>query len=159
MYIHSYQIHNVLNVYRKQLSQKTVNGSPNQRPAAAQASDRINISAEGQRPKIMDNISSQIVDRITKFGPKSEFDKALAGQLSRLNDNNDPRPAGGDAPGTDFTYTTIDERNRRSTSTLEIENVSPFNRPIRPTSAGLVDMVRQPEDMSADDDEKDLLNG
>ena len=157
MYIHTYQIQNVLNAYRKQLSQNSVK-SPAQRPLP-QTSDRINISAEAQKPKIVNDISSQIIDRITKFGPKSEFDKALADQLSRFNGETPPRHAGSDAPGIDFTYTKIDESNHKTTSKLEIQQLSPLNHPLGPKSAGSKMMAQQPEDVLADNDEKDMLKG
>ncbi len=156
MIIHIYQIQNVLNAYRKQLSQNSVNG-PSQRPAP-QFGDRINITAEGQKTKLLDDISTQIIDRMTKFGPKSEFDEALPDQLSRYNGENESRHADKDAPAIDFTYTTIDERNHKSTSTLDIKQISPLSHPIEPPSAGVMEMALRPEDVLADDDEKDLLN-
>jgi hypothetical protein len=121
--------------------------------------DRINISAEGQKTKLLDDISSQIIDRIAKFGPKSEFDDALADQLSRFNGGNESRQADKDAPAIDFTYTTIDERNHKSTSTLDIQRISPLNHPIEPPSAGATEMAQPRQDVLAEDDEKDLLNG
>jgi hypothetical protein len=157
MYIHTYQIHNVLNAYRKQLSQNSVNG-PTERPAP-HSSDRINISAEAQRTKIVDDISSQIIDRITKFGPKSEFDKALSDQLSRFNGEPPPRHAGDVVPGTDFTYTKIDELNQRTTSKLEIQQFRQFKHILEPKSAGSKVMAQQPEDALVDNDEKDVLKG
>jgi hypothetical protein len=157
MYIHTYQIQNVLNNYRKQLSQNSVK-SPAERPTP-QTSDRINISAEAQKPKIVDDISSQIIDRIGKFGPKSEFDKALADQLSRFNGENPPRHAGDEAQGVDFTYTKIDERNHKTTSTLEIQQLYPLNHSFEPKSAGSKEAAQQSENVLADDDEKDVLNG
>jgi hypothetical protein len=157
MYIHSYQIHNVLNAYRKQLSQNSIKGPVEQ--SVSHSSDRINISAEAQNPKIVDDISSQILDRITKFGPKSEFDKALADQLSRFNGETPPRHTGNDAPGIDFTYTKIDERNHKTTSKLEIQQLSPLNHPLGPKSAGLKEMAQQREDVPADNDGKDVLKG
>lgn len=157
MYIHTYQILNVLNAYRKQLSQNSVKG-PAERPAA-HSGDRINISAEAQKPKIVDDISSQIIDRIRKFGPKSEVDKALADQLSRFSDETLPRHGGNDAPGIDFTYTKIDERNHKTTSRLEIQQFSPLNHSFGPKSAGSKVMAHQPEDVLADNDEEDVMKG
>jgi hypothetical protein len=157
MYIHTYQIHNVLNAYRKQLSQNSIKGPVDQ--AAPHSGDRINISSEAQNPKIVDDISSQIIDRITKFGPKSEFDKALADQMSRFNGETPPRYAGSDALGIDFTYTKIDERNHKTTSKLVIQQLSPHNHSLGPKSAGSKMMTQQPEDVGADNDEKDRLKG
>ncbi|MGD9007599.1 MAG: hypothetical protein PVG41_06745 [Desulfobacteraceae bacterium] len=157
MYIHTYQIHNVLNAYRKQLSQNSIKGPAAQ--SAPHSDDRINISAEAQNPKIVNDISSQIIDRITKFGPKSEFDKALADQLSQFNGETPPRHAGNDAPGNDFTYTKIDERNHKTTSKLEIQQLTPLNHSFGPKSAGSKTMAQQPEDVLVDNDEKDVLKG
>jgi hypothetical protein len=154
MYIHTYQIHNVLNAYHKQLSQ-----SPGRSETAQQSPhrsmDRIRLSAEGQKPKIIDNISSQIVDRIAKIGPDSKFEHILADRLSQVNKEDDPRPAGSETPKIEFTYTRIDELNHKSTSTLEIQSLSPFSHPVGPLSAGSQVMAPQPEDAAADvDDEK-----
>lgn len=157
MYIHTYQIHNVLNAYCKQLSQNSVKDPAEQ--AVPHSGDRINISAEAQKPKIVDDISSQIIDRITTFGPKSIFDKALAGQLSRFNSKTPPRHAGNDAPGIDFIYTKIDGRNHKTTSKLEIQQLSPLHHSFEPTSAGSKVMAKQPEDVLADNDEQDVLKG
>lgn len=159
MYIHTYQIHNVLNAYRKQLSQ-----SPGRSASAKQrvkpSADRIRLSAEGQKPKIIDNISSQIIDRIAKIDPNAQFEQILTNRLSQANRKDDPRPAGSDSPKIAFTYTRIDERNHKSTSTLEIQSLSPFNHPVGPLSAGSQAMVPQPENAAADDDDgKDKLKG
>lgn len=157
MYIHTYQIHNVLNAYRKQLSRNSIKNPAAQ--SAPHSGDRISISAKVQNPKIVNDISSQIIDRITKFGPTSEFDEALADQLSRFNDETPFRHAGNDAPRIDFTYTKIDERNQKTTSKLQIQQLSPLNHSFGPTSAGSKVMAQQPEDVLVDTDEIDVLKG
>lgn len=157
MYIHTYQIHNVLNAYRKQLSQNSIKGTAEQ--PAPHSGDRIHLSAEAQNHKIVNDISSQIIDRITQFGPQSEYDKALADQLSRFNGETPPRHAGNDAPAIDFTYTKIDERNQKTTGKLEIQQLSPLDHSFGPMSAGSKVIAQQPEDVLADNDEKDVLKG
>ena len=52
MYIHSYQIHNVLNDYRKQLSHGPRSNGGKQ-PTVNETRDRISISKDGQRQSIM----------------------------------------------------------------------------------------------------------
>ena len=121
MYIHSYQIHNVLNDYRKQLSHGPRN-NVNKQPAANETHDRISISTDGQRQSIMDKISSEIVARITEAGPENEFEAALADRLST-----NPSREGVSAPGEppEFKYTVIDEHNRKRTNTLTIQGFNP----------------------------------
>lgn len=159
MYIHTYQIHNVLNAYRKQLSQSPGRSEPAQQPPN-QPMDRIRFSAEAQKPKIIDNISSQIIDRIAKIGPNSEFEQILANRLPQVNGEDDPRSAGSESTKMEFIYTRIDERNHKSTSTLEIQSLSQFSHPAELLSTGSQAMVPRPEDAAADvDDEKDVLKG
>ncbi len=120
MYIHSYQIHNVLNVYRKQLSHGPgANSSHNTQTSAAK--DRIKISEDGQRQSIMDKISTEIVERITQTGPENQFEKLLADQLSDNSQQSHGVPA--DA-SSDFKYTVIDEHNRKITNSLPIRGFS-----------------------------------
>ena len=124
MYIHGYQIYNVLNVYRKQLSHGPgANGSKDSTAAAAK--DRISISEDGQRQSIMDQISSEIVARITQAGPENGFEGILAGRLSTKPKKQQEIPSNGH---TAFKYTVIDEQNRKSTHTLTIQGFSPQNK-------------------------------
>lgn len=124
MYIHGYQIHNVLNVYRKQLSNGTsVNGSKGSTTAGAK--DRISVSEDGQRQSIMDKISSEIVARITQAGPENEVEAILAGRLSAKPER---RQGILSNDHTAFKYTVIDEQNRKSTNTLAIQGFSPQNK-------------------------------
>lgn len=124
MYIHGYQIHNVLNVYRKQLSHGPgANGSKGR--TAAGAKDRMSISEDGQRQSIMDHISSEIVARITQAGPDNELEAILAGRLSTKPKKQQEIPSDGHAS---FKYTVIDEQNRKSTNTLTIQGFSPQNK-------------------------------
>ena len=121
MYIHSYQIHNVLNDYRKQLSNVPRNNGGN-RPTANETRDRISISTDGQRQSIMEKISSEIVARITEGGPQNEFETALA---DRLASRGSLRSIPADSHSPDFKYTVIDEQNRKRTNTLTIQDFNP----------------------------------
>lgn len=124
MYIHGYQIHNVLNVYRKQLSHGPgVNGSKGS--TAAGAKNWITISEDGQRQSIMDKISAEIVARIIQAGPENELEAILAGRLSTKPEKREETPSNGHIS---FKYTVIDEQNRKSTNTLTIQGFSPQNR-------------------------------
>jgi hypothetical protein len=122
MYIHSYQIHNVLNVYRKQLSQGT--GAKGSEPmSAAPKNDHVELSANLQRQSLIDQVSAEIVDRIAQGSPQTRFDEAFAQQMVR---------SAGTEPGqtsrreVEFTFTVIDENNRKITNTMPVENFSPL---------------------------------
>jgi hypothetical protein len=117
MYVHKYQIHNVLDVYRKQLSQGSIaehRGSP---------VTGTNESAALPGPPhqmIIDRVSAQIVDRIIQEGPRNRFADTLIqeytnGTLSRASRHE-----------AQFTYTAIDENDRKITNTMPIEKISPL---------------------------------
>ncbi len=122
MYIHSYQIHNVLNVYRKQLSQPT---SPERTkaPTPDAYEDRINISADGQRQSIFDKISSEIVDRITQFNSTAQFESIINEKLSL---HTAARQESNTPINTEFSYNVIDEQNRKITNTLPLQRLNPL---------------------------------
>jgi hypothetical protein len=118
MYIHNYQIHNVLNEYRKQLISRPAEESKRRsEPSASTGRDRVNISKNGQRQALMDQVSADIVDRITKQGGRNRFEGALGAVLHYP----DPQMHNGSAD--EFTYTLIDEQNRKSTGTFEIQTL------------------------------------
>jgi hypothetical protein len=121
MYIRNYQIHNVLNVYRKQLSHGP-GGNGSKSPSGANSKDRINISADGQRQSIMDKISTEIVERISQSGPQIKFEKILADQLSNKSEQQ-AQTATDDQQ--DFKYTVLDENNQKITNTLTIQRYGP----------------------------------
>lgn len=115
MYIHSYQINNVLNVYRKQLSHAPGGNSSKEAPVA-RPKDRITISTGGQRQSIMDKISSEIVERIVQTEPNTQFESVMADELSKEQTHQfDPDSQ------SSFKYTVIDEHNRKLTNTLTIQ--------------------------------------
>ena len=121
MYIHGYQIHNVLNVYRKQLSQPADTRNNNS-GASTPADDHVRISPNGQSHSIFDKISTEIVDRITQQDATPSF-KAIVNEKLSLN-----RPSGELEPNdhqSDFSYNVIDEHNRKITNTLPLQRLNP----------------------------------
>jgi hypothetical protein len=122
MYIHNYQIHNVLNEYRKQLSRCQVPVRKNA-SAVPESNDRMMLSDEVQRQSIIEQVSSDIVERIRN----SNTHQSEAGTpLSR------PQADGGDEKHEklqrekEFTYTLIDEFNRKMTHKLLVRNLKPL---------------------------------
>lgn len=117
MYIHNYQIHNVLNEYRKQLT-RGPEGTGRKTSSGQTRNDRVEISDNGQRQSIIDQVSAEIVDRITKSGARNRFEDALAAYLAN------PSYPGNNNQGKEFTYTFIDEYDRKLTNRFEIQNLS-----------------------------------
>ena len=79
MLITAYQVNNVLRVYGDQLRQSKISTRPkNTDPGLP---DRISISAKARRKTIIDNISANIVDKITQFGPYNKVEKEVFEKL------------------------------------------------------------------------------
>ena len=121
MYIPSYQIHNVLKVYSKQVSQSRILERQNgidQKPSV----DKINISAEGKRKVIIDKVASDIVDRITQFGPEDKVGHDIANRLE--DEIGQPMESGTEnrKKEIDFVYNVIDDQNNKTTNTISVEN-------------------------------------
>ncbi len=122
MYIHSYQIHNVLNVYRKQLSAETSVKKTPSSPAASKG-DMVQLSARFQRQSLVDQVSAEIVDRIAQGGTQRRFEDAIADEWRRPVMPDKERSSRREVA---FTYSVIDENNQKTTNTLPVENFSPL---------------------------------
>mgnify|MGYP000402756658 CR=1 FL=1 len=67
MFVSSYQIHNVLNVYSKQLSQDR-NVQKLQPGTIKRPSDQINLSTESKRRATIERVSQEILNKISHYG-------------------------------------------------------------------------------------------
>jgi hypothetical protein len=80
MNITTYQVHNVLRAYGKQLSQSK--RLPHNKGAAGQRrAERINISVRARRKAIIDKVTSDIVSRIIHNGPREQLEQEAFKQL------------------------------------------------------------------------------
>ncbi|MGB5991108.1 MAG: DVU0524 family FlgM-associated protein [Desulfobacterales bacterium] len=79
MVISAYQVNNVLRVYGDQLRQSMIcnrsEGTDTNTP------DKISISAKTRRETIIDDIISNIIERITQFGPHDNVEKEVFKKL------------------------------------------------------------------------------
>ena len=114
MYIQSYQIHNVLNVYRRQLSQ--VNSDPVRQPRHIDSgSDSVRISTEGKSQSIMEKVADNVIKKITTLEPGSGFARELSAQMAanedhlRLNTKNQ-----------NFVFNTIGGDNQKTTRSIAV---------------------------------------
>jgi hypothetical protein len=88
MGISAYQINNVLRVYGEQLRRGRI--SDRQRSIDTVAPDKISISTRARRETIIDDMTSNIIERITQFEPydnvESEHEKPLTNNEGRHNE-------------------------------------------------------------------------
>jgi hypothetical protein len=118
MLVSSYQIHNVLNVYSKQLSQDR-NARKLKPENETQPPDQINLSTEGKRKAITERVAQDILNKISRYGSKSEM-KTQESDLSRKNaksipDSDNKKEAG-------FVFNVIDELNKKTTTALSVKD-------------------------------------
>ncbi len=120
MFVSSYQIHNVLNVYSKQLSQdrsvqkqKTGNKSPH--------SDRISLSTEGKRRATIEKVARDILSKISHYGAKGEIKRQgpdLSGDRAKGNTESDNKKE------TAFVFNVIDDLNKKTTNALSVKDTN-----------------------------------
>ena len=118
MNVPSYQMHNVLNVYCRQLRQSLVADKKNITLNKSLA-DQIHLTPEGKRQATIEKVSKDIFEKITRFDslvenkrpsngpPKSETIDATA-----ANQTNE-KP---------FVFNVIDNINKKRTNTLSVED-------------------------------------
>ena len=73
MFVPSYQMHNVLNVYSKQLRQSITSG---QKKALSEKlpADKVSLTREAKRQLTIEKVSKDILDKITRLGTRSGAD-------------------------------------------------------------------------------------
>ncbi len=118
MQIPSYQIQNVLKVYSKQLSQGKMLSRSKFGVDNKVSADSVTISSEGKRQAIIEKVATNIVDKIITEGPKEENEAQIAEQIEKELGKKIDFTKG----KTQFTYTTIDAENNKSTQTLSVED-------------------------------------
>lgn len=86
MHIQNYQIHNVLNVYRRNLAQNDAHGS------GRSVVEANGVGAEGalgreKSPSIMDKVAADVIRKVTTVDPVSDFEREMIRQVSREESN------------------------------------------------------------------------
>ena len=112
MEITAYQIHNVLKVYSRQLCRgKSIECQKGL--GLTSSVDQINISSEGRRQAVIEKVATNIIDRITSYGPQSDVEHEIVNQLKNEF---------GKEESTEFVYNQIDVNNNKITSKLSVES-------------------------------------
>jgi hypothetical protein len=120
MIVSSYQIHNVLNVYSKQLSQDR--GAPKKKAGNTEPlSDRINLSSEGKRRATLEMVAKDILSKISHYGSDKEI-KASA--RDRFRENLKSQNGSGKEKETTFVFNVMDDLNKKITTALSVKDKS-----------------------------------
>jgi len=120
MYVPSYQMHNVLDVYSKQLRQNMVSEGKNKKPEKPQ-SDRIYISPEGKRQAMIKKVSKDIVDKISRYGSLKETRRQIT-EYTNIYSDKETLPQ--KTENKTFIFNAIDSINQKIKTTLSVDDSS-----------------------------------
>ncbi len=120
MHVSTYQIHNVLNVYSKQLSQDR--SAPKFKSGYKRnLADQINLSNEGKLKATKEKIAQEIVSKISDYGSRNE---SKTGEHDRLQEGNEDHIESDHKREAPFVYNVIDELNKKTTTALSVKDTS-----------------------------------
>ncbi|MBU1170328.1 MAG: hypothetical protein KKD44_12265 [Proteobacteria bacterium] len=142
MQILSYQINNVIKVYSKQISQNRI--AEHQKifgSDSASTGDSISISEEGKRQTIINKVSADILDRITKHGPKDETEQQI---VDRLNHEISGKLKGYNNRDQQFVFNFIGENKEKITSALSVEDSKIVSRRLEQLVKESIDKNMEP---------------
>ena len=116
MQIQSYQIHNVLNVYRRQLSQpKTDAFQPS--PAEGAGAESKTVAVDGGNRSVMDKVAANVLKKIRNVVPHTAFQQEMVNQVQAQT--KDLHAEGDDS---EFVFNTIAENNQKETRSIAIDD-------------------------------------
>jgi hypothetical protein len=118
MVISAYHVNNVLRVYGDQLRQSKISSRLNHTDPAKP--DRISISSNARRKTIIDNITTNIINKITQYGPHDNVEKEVFEKLE--NEYGRQLTISGDNPN-ELVFKEINEQGETINS-LSIEDSS-----------------------------------
>ena len=116
MVISPYQVNNVLRVYGDQLRQSRISSRP--KNSNTPTPDKISISEGARRKSIVDKIASNIVDKISQFGPNDNVEKEV---FEKLENEYGGNLAISKENSTDLIFKEIDESGE-TVNSLSIED-------------------------------------
>lgn len=120
MFVYSYQIHNVLNAYSKQLSQDR-NAQKQEAESKKQLSDKIQLSAEGRRRATIEKVAKDILSKISDYGANGQIKNdeqslsAGSGKNTIESDNKKETP---------FVFNVMDDLNQKTTNALSVKDTN-----------------------------------
>ena len=119
MYVPSYQMHNVLNVYSKKLGHHI--SSKDQNTSETLPVDRVDLTSEGKRRTTIEKVSKEILDKIIRFGSQTD---SPHGSSEQMKANTDKVNASAKPNRVGFVFNVIDTINNKTTNTVSVEDSS-----------------------------------
>ena len=118
MYVPSYQMHNVLNVYSKKLRHNI--SSKDQRNSEKLSGDQLDLTSERKRRATIEKVSKEILDKIIHFGTQTE--SASHGRSEHITSSTDNECATAVPNQAGFVFNIIDTINNKTTNTVSVED-------------------------------------
>ncbi|MCW7752493.1 hypothetical protein OOT00_00675 [Desulfobotulus sp. H1] len=120
MHVPGYQIHNVLKLYSQQITRKRLADDSSPSQPLETKEDPTLLSAEGKRESMIQKITSDIVERITKDGPQDSTgtnryplpEEESWKTSSSVREDSEQK----------FVYNTLDDRNRKTTRSVSLKD-------------------------------------
>jgi len=120
MFVPSYQMRNVLNVYSKKLRHNITSGK-DQNTFEKPSADRIKLTSEGKRRATIEKVSKEIFDKLIRFGSQTDSLLRKAKQIKGKEDN---EIASAKTNKKGFVFNVIDTINKKKTNTVSVEDSS-----------------------------------
>jgi cell fate (sporulation/competence/biofilm development) regulator YlbF (YheA/YmcA/DUF963 family) len=117
MFVPSYQMHNVLNVYSKKLRHNIT--TKDQKASEESASDRVNSNSEAKRRATIEKVSKDIFDKIIRFGSQIDSSHQKSEKMTRKLDK---ETASTHKSKAGFVFNVIDAINKKTTNTVSVED-------------------------------------
>jgi hypothetical protein len=120
MFVPSYQMHNVLNVYSRQLRHNMTSANKKSLSEKLPA-DQVSLTPEGKRQATIERVSKDILEKISRLGSRSRVDQQ---PTERAKDGVEKETAADDGQETTFEFNVIDAINQKRRNTLSVEDSS-----------------------------------
>ena len=118
MFVPSYQIHNVLNVYSKSLRQNMASGNKKTLSEKVPV-DKVSLTPEAKRQATIEKVSKDILDKITRLGTLGGADHQPAEQAKK---GVEKEIAADGEKESAFVFNVIDTINQKRRNTLSVED-------------------------------------
>ncbi len=120
MFVPSYQMHNVLNVYSKQLRHSMTAGNKKSLSEKLPA-DQVSLTPEAKRQATMEKVSKDILEKITRLENRSGTDHQPSERAKEAVEREATADEGNE---TTFVFNVIDAINQKRRNTLSVEDSS-----------------------------------
>jgi hypothetical protein len=120
MNVPSYQMHNVLNVYSRQLRQNLA-AAEKSKPPARLPQDQVKLTPEVKRQATIEKVSRDILTKISRYGSRDGSRQGISEQADVNSEASSP-PAKAEKRA--FVFNAIDQINIKSTNTLSVDDSS-----------------------------------